>query len=221
MNGVGQRTPERGEGGRQLGKKDEKLARDHRAQPPRASNRKTYIMNYQPYLRPGFPIDRIPEPRVKLRRLMQATALAVEGLVDTRLGQVDPRLQHCLYMPQANLIIAGTGCRRPLLLREAADVSAAASCDVLVVRSEDNATQATFDLKRAGVEGMSCTYRMWMARPSEAAWLLPTAGESLYFRITPLGLEVAECAPYEDATDRQIGLVRGAEFLSVAVQGWF
>lgn len=178
-------------------------------------------MNYQPYLRPGFPVDAIPEPRVKLRRLMQATALAVEGLVDTRLGQVDPRLQHCLYMPQANLIIAGTGCRRPLLLREAADVSAAASCDVLVVRSEDSASQATFDLKRAGVEGVSCAYRMWMPRPSEAAWLIPTAGEKQFFRITPLALETNDRAPYVGEADRQIGLIRAAEFLSVAVQGWF
>lgn len=219
--GSGQRRLSWQDGAGNWAKKDEKSARDHRAQPSRVSSRKTETMNYQPYLRPGFPVDAIPEPRVKLRRLMQATALAVEGLVDTRLGQVDPRLQHCLYMPQANLIIAGTGCRRPLLLREAADVSAAASCDVLVVRSEDSASQATFDLKRAGVEGVSCAYRMWMPRPSEAAWLIPTAGEKQFFRITPLALETNDRAPYVGEADRQIGLIRAAEFLSVAVQGWF
>ncbi len=177
-------------------------------------------MNYQPYLRPGFPVDPIPEPQVRVRRLMQATALTVEGLVETRPGRVDPRLEHCLDMPQANLVIAGTRCRWPLLVREALDVSAASDRDVLIVRGDEEA-QATFDLKKADVDGMLCAYRMWMARPSEAAWLIPTSEEERFIRITALGLEVADRAPYADSQERRVGLVRAAEFLSVAVQGWF
>lgn len=182
---------------------------------------KDRMMNYQPYLRPGFPVDAIPEPRVRIRRLMQATALVVEGLVDTGAGRVDPRLEHCLYMPQANLIVAGTGCQWPLLIREALDVSAAADRDVLIVRGEEGRAQATFDLKKADADGLFCAYRMWMPRPSEAAWLIPSGEEQRFIRITPLGLEVTERAPYSDGLERHVGLVRGAEFLSVAVQGWF
>lgn len=178
-------------------------------------------MNYQPYLRPGFPVDPIPEPQARIRRLMQATALTVEGLVETRPGRVDPRLEHCLDMPQANLLIAGTRCRWPLLVGEALDVSAASNRDVLIVRGHDDSALATFDLKKADADGLLCAYRMWMPRPSEAAWLIPTSEEKRFVRITPLGLEVADRAPYADRRERRVGLVRAAEFLSVAVQGWF
>jgi hypothetical protein len=166
-------------------------------------------------------VDAVPEPRVKVRRLMQATALVIEGLVEEQPGRTDPRLQHCLYLPQAGVIIAGTGCRRPLLLREAADLSSAANLDVLVVRSEDEGERVTFDLVRPHTAAGFCAYRMWMPRPSEAAWLVPTAGEAPHVRITPLGLEFHDRAPFADAAERRVGMVRGAEFLSVAVQGWF
>ena len=178
-------------------------------------------MHYQPYIRPGFLLDPIPEPRVRVQRLMQATALIVEGLVEVQPGRVDPRLEHCLYLPQAGMIVAGTSCRRPLLLREALDLSAASSLSVLVVRGEEDVTQATFDLKLVDIDRLFCAYRMWMPRPSEAAWLVPTAGEERYVRITPLGFEVTEKAPYADGSERHIGLVRAAEFLSVATHGWF
>jgi hypothetical protein len=155
------------------------------------------------------------------RRLMLATSMVVDGPVDLNPERSDKRLVHCLYMGQASLIIVGTACRRPLLLREVAKINAAANLDVVLVRAEDNAAQATFDLKLVGEKRMLCAYRMWMPRPSEAAWLVPTAGEDRYIRLTPLGLEARSAAPFADEAERHIGLVRGAEFLSVAVQGWF
>lgn len=178
-------------------------------------------MNYQPYLRPGFPVDPVPAPRVKVRRLMTATSVVIEGLVDSRPDRTDPRLANCLYMSQAGVIIMGTVCRRPMMLREAADISAASGHDVLVVRSDESSDYATFDLKRAGVDRMLCGYRMWMMWPSERAWLLPTAGEEQYVQITPLGLEVHAEAPFASDWERQKGFTHAKEFLSVAVQGWF
>ena len=126
-------------------------------------------MNYQPYLRPDRPADPVPEPRIAARRLMLATSLAVDGPVDLHPERSDKRLVHCLYMWQASLIIAGTARRRPMLLREAARMNAAASLDVIVVRAEDNTGKATFDIKLVGEERTLCAYRMWMPRPSEAA----------------------------------------------------
>lgn len=178
-------------------------------------------MNYQPYLRPGFRVDPVPAPRVKVRRLMLATSVVIEGLVDPEPGRTDPRLANCLYMNQAGVIIMGTACRRPMMLREAADVSAAADQDVLVVRSAENAEYATFDLKRTDFDRMLCGYRMWMAWPSEGAWLIPTAGEEQHVRMTPVGLEVHAKAPFANDWERQKGFAHAREFLSVAVQGWF
>lgn len=178
-------------------------------------------MKYQPYLRPGFPVDPLPAPRVKVRRLMLATSVAIEGLVDHEPGRNDPRLANCLHMRQARVIIVGTACRRPMMLPEAAKISAAAHQDVLVVRPDESADYATFDLKRAGIDRMLCGYRMWMTWPSVGAWLIPTAGEEQHVRMTPIGLEVHAKAPFASNRERQKGFAHAKEFLSVAVQGWF
>jgi hypothetical protein len=175
----------------------------------------------QPVLRAGFHVDPIPAPREKVRRLMLATSLAIEGLVDTAPEEVDPRLANCIYMSQADLIIVGTACSRPLLLREAADISAAADKDVLIARAEEGRAYASFDVKRAGSETVLCAYRMWMLRPSEAAWLVPVAGEGRYVRLSPLGMEPHDSAPFTTDWERRKGLAHARMFLSVAVQGWF
>lgn len=178
-------------------------------------------MNYQPVLRPGIPLDPMPEPRTVVRRLMLATSLVVDGPLETHPERFDPRLANCLYMPQASLIIGGTGCERPLLLREAADMSAAAGLNILIVRTGDTPDRVTFDFLRAGEDRVLCVYRMWMPRPSQGAWLIPSAGEEQFLRLTPLGVEVFDHTPFADAGERHLGLVRAAEFLSVAVKGWF
>jgi hypothetical protein len=175
----------------------------------------------QPILRPGFPVDPIPAPREKARRLMLATSIAIEGLVDTAPDGVDSRLANCLYMSQADLIIIGTACSRPLLLREAADISAAAGKDVLVVRADEGRAQGSFDVKLAGSETSLCAYRMWMLRPSEAAWLVPVAGKGRCVRLSPLGLEANDAAPFATGWERRKGLAHAREFLSIATQGWF
>lgn len=178
-------------------------------------------MNYQPYLRPGFPVDPIPEPRQRVRRMMLAAATIVDGPLDAQPERLDERLAGCLYMPQANLIISGTVCARPLLLRQATAISDASGLDTMVVRGVDNEAYATFDVKKVGVDQMFCAYRMWMPRPSEAAWLIPVAGEPAFFRVTPMGLELHQREPFADWAERRIGLLRGAEYMSVAVKGWF
>lgn len=178
-------------------------------------------MNYQPLLRLGIALDPVPEPRALVRRLMLATSMVVDGPLETKPERFDPRLANCLYMPQASLIIGGTGCGRPLLLREAGDLSAAASLNVLIVRAGDVLDRVTFDFQAVGADRPLCAYRMWMPRPSQAAWLIPTAGEAHFVRLTPLGLNVINRAPFADADERRLGLVRGDEFLSVATKGWF
>jgi hypothetical protein len=178
-------------------------------------------MNYQPVLRPAIPLDPMPEPRAAVRRLMLATALVIDGPLETQPERFDGRLANCLYMPQAGLIIGGTGCERPLLLREAADMSAAAGLNILIVRTGNTPDRVTFDYQRVGEDRALCVYRMWMPLPSEAAWLIPSAGEERFLRLTPLGLEIFDRAPFADAGERHLGLVRGKEFLSVATKGWF
>jgi hypothetical protein len=178
-------------------------------------------MNYQPLLRLGIPLEPVPEPRALVRRLMLGTSLVVDGPVETKPERFDPRLANCLYMPQASLLIVGTGCGRPLLLPEATQMSAAAQLDVPIVRTGGDPDQVSFDFQATGADRPLCAYRMWMPRPSEAAWLIPSAGEERFLHLTSLGLEIVERAPFADAHERRRGLIRGKEFLSVAVKGWF
>jgi hypothetical protein len=178
-------------------------------------------MNYQPQRRPDISLEPLPEPSICVHRLMLATSLVVDSPFERESERFAPALANCLYMPAASLLIGGTGCRRPLLLREAADISAATSLDVLIVRTIDNSDEASFDMQIAGEGRRLCAFRMWMPRPSEAAWLIPTGGEEVFVRLTSLGLEVTDRVPFIDQAERHIGLLRGQEFLSVAVKGWF
>ncbi|HZH98747.1 MAG TPA: hypothetical protein VEX38_07225 [Fimbriimonadaceae bacterium] len=178
-------------------------------------------MNYQPYLQPGFTVDPMPPVRDRVRMTMLATSMIIDGPVDTRPERVDARLVNSLYMPQADLLIVGTGCRRPLLLNEAADLSNAAELDVVIVRLDDQGRGASFDLKKIGAASLLCAYRLWMPHGDFTGWLVPTAGETPFVEMTPFGLMMHEEPPFADDDERRVGLFRGARFLSVAFQGWF
>lgn len=176
---------------------------------------------YQPQFRPGFLLEPLPEPRVLARRLMLATSMLVDGFLDGNPERFHPYLQHSLLMPQADLLIVGTACARPLMLREARDAARAITTDVLVVRTWDRSAQASFDIQLAGDDQPLLAYRLWMPEPGgAAAWLVPTAGNTPYVRLDPMGLEVVDDAPYCSEADRNRGLHFGKDFLSVVVAGW-
>lgn len=178
-------------------------------------------MNYQPNLRIGFPVDPIPQPRQSVRRYMLATSMLVDGPVNVQPDRIDGRLANTLLMTQAELFIVGTGCRRPLMLREAADLSTAASLDAIVVRTDDDGVRISFDVKKVSTDRMFTAYRLWMRGPAEAPYLIPTGGEMFFIRPTPFGLEVTTHPPFTTEVEKQVGLVHGAVYLSVATKGWF
>lgn len=177
-------------------------------------------MNYQPQLQPRFDFEPVPEPRQKVRRLMQAFGLVVDGLIDQQPGTYNPHLSGCFYMSQASLLITGTACRRPLVLREAREIALASGLDAIVVRMDEEG-DATFDIQLQHLEPLLCRYCLWMERPGETAWLVPSAGEPHFLSISPFGLELTAAAPFSSPEERSAGLDRGSEFLSVAVKGWF
>lgn len=172
-------------------------------------------------LRPAV-VDPIPEARVQIRRMMLATSLLVDGAVDQNPERFQPYLANTLLMPDAHLVIGGSLCRRPLVLREFADVCRAAQLDGLLVRLHDeNTSAATFDVKLAGDDRMLCVYVLWMPRLSGPAWLVPTAGRVPFLRLDPLGFEICDVAPFDCDAERVRGLEHAGEFLAVAAQGWF
>jgi len=179
-------------------------------------------MVYQSDLRPAF-VAPIPEPREQAKRLMLAVALLVDGFLDQDPKRFQPYLENCFLMPGADLIVGGTFCRRPVMLREFADVCRASESDGILVRLPEVSIPGlvSFDVKQAHNDRMLCVYRLWLQQPTGSAWLVPSAGEGPFVRLDPLGLDIGDEPPFASEIERYRGLKFGAEFLGVATQGWF
>lgn len=179
-------------------------------------------MSEQIELIPGFFVDPIPEPHVKVRRLMLATSVLTDGRLESRPETIHPDLRNCLFASEAGIVIVGTRCPRPLMLPELVDIGNVVQRDAIVVRlGGDSKNDVTFDVYVFGAERADVAYRLWMPQPTGAPWLVPTAGEGRYIRFDPAGFDASEDAPFTDEFDRRRGLVWASEFLSVATQGWF
>lgn len=166
-------------------------------------------------------VDAIPEPPIHVQRLMLALTVAVDGFVDREPQDFHPALLNSFVMPQADVLVAGTRCSVPLLVREVRNIAKAVDRDAIIVRAARDPKHASFDILLQAVERPLLAYQLWMRQPMGAAWLVPTAGERAHVRLDPLGLQLSLEVPYTDEVDRHRGLKAGSEFLSVAVNGWF
>ena len=176
---------------------------------------------HQTDLRPAF-VEPIPQPRVLIQRSMRATSMLIDGPVDTQPERFQRYLANTFLMPQAAVLIGGTMCRRPLVLREFANVCRPSCLDGVLVRLHDEEpTSVTFDVKAAGDDRMLCAYRLWMPQPSGPAWLIPSAGSGPFVRFDSLGMEFSDTAPFAGEPDRNAGCQFGANFIAVATKGWF
>lgn len=169
----------------------------------------------------GFELDPVPEPPMHIRRLMLAIGTILDGYIDQDPQYWHPSLAHSIVVPSADIVVAGTRCRRPLLCREVANIARAVDRDAIIVRAADEPKHATFDILLRNVERPFLGYRLWMRQPLGSAWLVPTGAERTFIRLDGLGLELSTEAPFDDEIDAYRGLKAGAEFLSIAVQGWF
>lgn len=169
----------------------------------------------------GFELDPIPEPPVQIRRLMLALGTILDGYIDQDPQHWHPSLEHSMVVPGADIVLAGTRCRRPLVCREVGNIARAVDRDAIIVRAADEPKHATFDILLRHVERPFLGYRLWMRQPLGSAWLIPTGGERTFVRLDGLGLELSLEAPFDDEIDAYCGLKAGAEYLSIAVKGWF
>lgn len=163
----------------------------------------------------------VPAPPMQVWRLMLATTALIDGFVDQAPMDFHPALENSMIMPQAGIMLTGTRCGTPLLVREVRNIARAVDRDAIIVRAAPDPTLATFDVMLSGVQRPFLGYRVWIRQPMGCAWFVPTAGEASFIRLDPEGLEVSQTAPYVDEVDRHRGLEAGREFLSVAVSGWF
>lgn len=123
-------------------------------------------MGYQTQIRPAH-AEPIPAVRAQVLRTMLSVSMAVDGFVDTDPGRHQSELANCYLMPQAGLLLGGTLCRRPLVMREFADVCRSGRHDGIMVRllGDPSSLVATFDVHQANADAMHWAYRMWMSVP--------------------------------------------------------
>ena len=169
----------------------------------------------------GCELSPVPSTCLHVRRLMLAMSQLIGGHLETAPENWNPALKHTLLMPLAELIMIGTRCDRPLLVREADQLSQLIGYDCLIVRAATMPCQATFDLIMRGPVRPLLGYRLWVAPVSGSCWLIPTAGERTYLRLGAFGIEQVNCAPFVDAGERDRGTRQATEVLTVAAKGWF
>jgi hypothetical protein len=155
----------------------------------------------------GLELDPIPPAPEQLQRLMLATTVLVDGHVEPMPERSHPALTNSLVMPLAGLILVGTRCDRPMMIREVRNVANGFGRDAIIVRAKEAIGHAS--------------YRLWIAPLSGSTWLIPSAGETTYIRLGAFGVEAVGQAPFLDEVERHRGIRHATELLSVAVRGWF
>lgn len=191
---------------------------DRRHQPSRRERRMIATTTKSPL---GFDLEPLPPVPTHVRRLMLATTCVVDGFVQDTPEDWHPALEHSMVMPLAGIILVGTRCGRPMMVREVANIAKAVHRDAIIVRASDAPKHATYDVLLHGVAKPCLAYRLWVAPLSGTTWLIPSGGETSYIRLGTFGLEVMHQAPFLDEVECYRGLVHASELLSVAVQGWF
>ena len=146
----------------------------------------------------------LPLTSQAVKNRMLALAGAIGGPVDPAPAAREPRLAGCLAMPFANLLLAGTSCRRPLLFPEGAALSSITDLNLILVR-HDAERGTTYDLRLNGQKGWLCRYQAWQIEGD--LWLVPDAGTTPSVRVTAWGLELCNEPPFADADERTCGLI--------------
>lgn len=169
----------------------------------------------------GIELGPIPEPPMQIRRLMLAIGTILDGFIDQSPQYWHPALLHSMVVPAADIVLAGTRCRRPLVTREVSNIARAVDRDAIIVRAAEVPKHATFDVLLRHINRPFLGYRLWLRQPLGRAWLVPTGAERNFIGLDGLGLELSPEAPFDDEVDLYRGLMAGGEYLSIAVRGWF
>ncbi|MFN3387566.1 MAG: hypothetical protein ACK40O_01440 [Allosphingosinicella sp.] len=149
--------------------------------------------------RPIMDAEPLPMPSWPVMRRMGAFAAAIDGPIDVAPGTRDPKLAGCFLLWQADLLIAGTACRRPLVFAEAERLAQYSGRDLALLRY-DAERGTSFDLYLQSRGNWLVRYQTW--RQGGDLWLIPDAGDGPFIRADVCGLEIEDAAPFADAEDR-------------------
>ncbi|AQR72865.1 hypothetical protein [Sphingomonas sp. LM7] len=142
--------------------------------------------------------DVLPHPSPTVQRRMLATVHTMGALIHPP-GSAGPKLQGCLVLPLAGIILAGTACARPLLFAEYDALARATNHDVIILR-HDTLRGTTFDIK---LRSEPRWYRRYLGTPVENGMrMAPDIGAGPVLRATAFGLEILDNRAASDMPPR-------------------
>lgn len=165
--------------------------------------------------RPTVDAPILPPTSQAVLHRVRAVAAAIGGLIDPAASIRQPLLEGCLVMPYAGLAIAGTACRRPLLVDEGEAIVRQTGLDLVLVRYDVD-SGVTFDIRLTQTSGWLWNYVASRAEGGDL-WFVPQARGSVMIQPTAWGLEVADDRALSDADERRRGMLR--EFAAPFVAG--
>lgn len=139
--------------------------------------------------------------------------LLASGLANSDPRCLEKRLRSGFYADrEANLLVAATGCNRPLLCAETETLARALGLNLILMRFDPDRGVA-FDILLSGASVWYHDLAAWR-RGRGAMWLIPGVGPAPFFQISKRGLTAFNSAPFQAYADRVAGMIRAIEFPS-------
>lgn len=157
----------------------------------------------------------LPEPRPAIKEKMLALAALIDAPVDLWPHRTGVLPTGCWWMPQPNIALYGTACRRPLMFDEVRDIGCATGLSGIVVRCNDDAgdrSRISFDVYHDST--WHARHLLWIGDEDSPGWLLPDLSGGPHLCLSQWGVDVHDKAPFLDLQDRIEGLDRGADYLN-------
>ncbi len=141
-----------------------------------------------------------------------ATNLRLHGFVSaTRVHINDgaPRdtglLSRCYPASSAELLIAGTSCKRPLISREMELLCEVTGYHGVLLRFDVD-RGAKFDILPQESRIWLCDYLAWRRRDGDL-WLIPSTIDGVFIRTSITGLDFEETPPFDSMSERHAGII--------------
>lgn len=150
-------------------------------------------------------------PRTTQRTRNRFGSLVIaSGLAGVDLPTMNERVASGFFAdPAAGVVLTATSCNRPLFHRECEALAKFTQMDLVLLRF-DPLVGASFDILLDGSCHWLCNYLAWR-RVGDALWLVPSHTAGPFFRLSSVGLEAFESAPYESGYQRYAGIIRSIE----------
>lgn len=156
----------------------------------------------------------LPEPRPATKEKMLAIAAVIDVPLDVTAHRTGILPRGCWWMSQAQLVLYGSACQRPILLDEVGNVCRATGLSGLIVRDyamPASRTRYTLDAFHGG--NWLLRNLLWISEGG-TGWLIPDWGDDTFVRLSQCGLDMTDKPPFLDRDERLEGLARGADYLA-------